>query len=193
MKYKKYIIILTLTFLASFVQAGENVEVETVEAVETTEFELDHKDRFLSLIYTKAESYIGKGEMALGEAVNTTMEEVPLIVEEFILWRIISHLWEGLTWIISFSVILFLLFRIYKNSFDEDGKEKYNYWSNGPDPTLIFFFTALLFVLLLITFSGIFIGLNTSALEDIKLAFKAWFTPRIYIIDALIEYAQKLK
>lgn len=175
MKNIKIITILSLLFLSP-IFAEEKV---------------NYSEKFLGLLYNKTELYADKGEAAVSYAIDKVGQEVPLLMEEFIKWRILSHLWDGLPCIIvSFMSINLLLFIWWRNKDVEEVYFKYE-WPTG----LGIIFIILCVVCFFSTY-GVFIGPPSpnsgSSLNDIKMAFQAYYAPKIYILDAFSQYAKEL-
>lgn len=54
--------------------------------------EVNYKDAFLSLVLRKAEKYSDKAEVAIGKAVDIASEEAPILLKEYIGWKLAASI-----------------------------------------------------------------------------------------------------
>ena len=132
--------------------------------------ESDTNNRFLDILYDKTLQYAEAGESAIGKTIDVTM------AEEFIKWRIVSHIWDSVPVIILFIALVFIfVWRFRIGSKDS--------WYSEANCIM----AAISGILLLP--SAI---LLMSASNNLKMAFQAYYAPKIYILDALAQYAQQI-
>ena len=147
-------------------------------------------DALLQLVVEKAKLYSDKGEMVISKGVDFVMEQAEPTVKEFITWRIISHLVDGVV-VISIMILgglsVLCLNIIWPRQL----------WEPGCDgnPTRWFFVCLFSVVFFLIGTFGTLIGSprGTSSIEDLKLAAQAYFAPRVYIVEQTAEFIKQSK
>lgn len=86
-------IIRTLLF-AALIGLAPTIRAEAPVAPETTQTtpaKPSVQDEFLRFVLTKAESYSGKVEDAVGKAIDVAQVEAPETVRQFLVWRAWKH------------------------------------------------------------------------------------------------------
>lgn len=76
--------------------------------------ESSSKDAFISFVLDKAKTYTDKAEIAVSKAVDVVSSEAPLLVSEFLRWRVWMH---GMSFFIPF-VLMCCGFFMFFNFFD---------------------------------------------------------------------------
>lgn len=150
-------------------------------------------EEFMSFIVEKAKLYTEKGEMAISKSVDFAMKEAAPTADQFIKWRIISHIIDALPslmfFTVSFSSIVLFNFILKKPLWNSEGS------NDHPTKFGIVLFISCIF--LFISFFGVFINSpsprGTSAIQDLKLATQAAVAPRIYIIEQVTEFIKDHK
>jgi len=159
------IILIGSIFGLNFVSAQE-------KPIETPK--VSRSDQFLSFVLSKAEKYSEKGEVALGKAVDTIVEETPQVAEEFVKYRIFLHLWR------TFALLPLIFISYYAGKkFYKLGKE--SDFMSGGEVTGIFG-TVFSAIAGLISLGFVAYGL----IGEFPYAIQAMVAPKVYIIEQAI-------
>ena len=163
--------------------------------------EVKPTDALIELIVEKAKLYSDKGEMVITKGVDFVMEQAKPTVKEFLTWRIISHVVDGIVYvgflfIGCMSILCLNIIWPRKLFYDADAdKAECNgaYHRKDEWPTRWSYILVVSCILTLIGFCGTFIGGKTSSIEDFKLAAEAYCAPRVYIIEQTAEWVKSHK
>lgn len=131
----------------------------------------DYKNELMAFVLEKGKQYSEKAETAISKGVDIAMQEIPLVVKEFLVWRSWEHGIYGFSGLLITSLILFFIIiprlkHFYRVIFKD---EEFNF------PTIFGIFVPLLFSPLF------FAGIVPHILAFIKIQ----VAPRIYLIEEL--------
>lgn len=85
----------------------------------TTKDSSTTKDVFISFVLDKAKAYTDKAEVAVSKAVDVVTAETPLLVQEFLCWRLWMHGIKFFLPVILLMLGLYLFFK-YFNKWETD-------------------------------------------------------------------------
>lgn len=107
MKKLYHIALIAFAFALPIGAFAEDSPAETQKPEVKQEVKIPVKERALAFILEKAETYSGKIETAVGKAVDYAYTEVPLIIQEFLRWRMA----RSITYVVIYGVLTFLVIR----------------------------------------------------------------------------------
>ncbi len=153
------------------------IAAESTPAQTTPVPKVDYKDAFLSFALDKAKTYSGALENAVAKAVDTAVVETPILVKEYISWK----LWKsGISAIFSLAIVLASIFygvpKFYRMA-----KDSGNYMS-GQEVGGVFGTVGSV---------GLAIGFSIAFCINALTFVQILVAPRVYLIEQVMAMAGK--
>ena len=149
-------------------------QADAKQAAAPAPTEVNYKDAFLSLVLRKAEKYSDKAEVAIGKAVDIASEEAPILLKEYIGWKLAASI-SYIVLPFLFAVFFWILLAVCK------GKAE---WSRDDSPA-----NASAFFVCASWVGGIVssIAFIVATIVNTATILQLIITPRVYIIEQAIE------